>query len=351
MPARIVTEMSGLSGDEPLFSRFAERKALLATLRMAAQEMPGTKPDKPVRAKKPSRPILSSDRGDLPESYGETRVVAMPVNPYLVHIYWELDSKSASRKTSQAAPGCLRFSDTTRGESPSSFDVKVDLAARSWYVHLWSPERRYSVELGVNRQGEFVPLGRSNVVETPRAWPMAEVEEHFARVEAPPPLVKPQAAPVLEAVRPLPAAATPAPIPPDPATPALGFTPPGAFWGESAFPHRKPEPPGGTTVAEPTQSVVSLPTGPIDAAEVLRRRLIELYALRWQERPAPTAGPGAGSLARPTSGSASELADLEALLPPRPQDPADLTGLAEHRFSPGFSSSLPERKGSRKPTS
>jgi len=33
---------------------------------------------------------LTSEPGDLPDSYGETRVVLLPVEPYLVHVYWEV---------------------------------------------------------------------------------------------------------------------------------------------------------------------------------------------------------------------------------------------------------------------
>ena len=311
MPTRTVTGMPRLSGDEPRISRLAERKALRERFRTAAPEMPTRLQDKPVREKKLARPPnghkrveeaehplavppTSAQPEELPKSYGETRVVAMAVNPYLVHIYWELDPKEVLRKASPAAVGCLRFSDTTRGESPSSFDVSVDLAAGNWYVQLWSPERRYWVELGVNREGgRFVPLARSNVVETPRAWPMAEVEERFARMEQTP---KARLG-------------------------ASGMNGSGA-WSVSA--------------ASPDRPTPAEAASPIDAAEVLRRKMNELYALRRPQQPVPdaqSAAPGA----------------LQTLFS-HPDQPKDLTSLAEHQFSPGFSSSVLNKERSKKRT-
>lgn len=311
MPTRTVTGMPRLSGDEPQISRLAERKALREGFRTAAPEMPIRLQDQPVREKKLARPPnnhkrveeaerllpvppTSAQPEELPKSYGETRVVAMAVNPYLVHIYWELDPKEAPRKASLAAAGCLRFSDTTRGESPSSFDVNVDLAAGNWYVQLWSPERRYWVELGVNREGgKFVPLARSNVVETPRAWPMAEVEERFARMEPTP----------------------------EARLGASGMNGSGP-WSVSA--------------ASPDRPTPAAAASPIDAAEVLRRKMNELYALRRWEQPVSDA-----ESAAPTA--------LQTLFS-RPDQPKDLTSLAEHQFSPGFSSSVLNRERSKKRT-
>jgi hypothetical protein len=284
--------------------------------------MPTRLRDKPVREKKLARPsnnherveeaerlpafpvpLTSAEPEELPKSYGETRVVAMAVNPYLVHVYWDLDQKEAPRKTSRAAVGCLRFSDTTRGESPSSFDVNVDLAAGNWYVHLWSPERRYSVELGLNREGgKFVTLARSNVVETPRAWPMAEVEERFARMEQTP----------------------------DARAGASGTG------GSGAWPLPAPSPDRETTPPEPSRPTPTEAASPIDAAEVLRRKMIELYALRWRGQPVPET-------------ESAAPADLQTL-PSRSDQPRDLTSLAEHQFLPGFSSSLLNREHSKKRT-
>jgi len=117
----------------------------------------------------------------LNESYGETRLVAVAVDPYLIHVYWEVtseDLKKASDRLDDDYRRCaavLRFYDvggsaSYRGAANYAFDVNIDLQSRSRYVHLWSPGKPYLVELGFGTEkGSFYPIVRSNVAETPRA--------------------------------------------------------------------------------------------------------------------------------------------------------------------------------------
>ena len=242
-------------------------------------------------------PAAPVERGELPGSYGRTKVVAMVVSPYLVHTYWDLAAKDAASGTS----GSLRFHDTQSGDS---FDVRVDLAARNWYVHLWSPDKHYSVELGVDHEGAFAPLARSNPVETPRAWPVAAVERPAPVSEAG--LAAPQ--PVIAA----PHLAAPTTIPSEAAVPA-------------------PQNPAPLKLA--------------DAMETLRQRLSQLhYFRRRPPRPADAIGPPTPEPAV----SEAELVDLPAIA--RGEGPADVTGLLETQFSPGLSSVLLGLSTSPKPT-
>lgn len=131
---------------------------------------------------------------DLPQAYGRNRLVMMVVDPRQVHAYWEVTPQklAESREMLGSAglfPAVLRFYDTaafgSAQASPSSFDVPVDLQSRNWYVHLWSPDKSYYAELGLKHDtGQFVPLAKSNVVRTPRALPVVQVEEHFMSVDS-----------------------------------------------------------------------------------------------------------------------------------------------------------------------
>lgn len=280
---------------------------------------------------KPTGPS-SLESSELPESYGIDKVVVLPVNPYLVHVYWDLSPHHQSQPSTSA---CLRFSEAG---GPDSFDVKVDLGAKSWYVPLWSPDKRYSVELGRNGPaGEFVSLARSNPVETPRAWPVAEVHEEFQRagnagpvIEIPPP---PPATPPVAVVGRTPWSAR---VALDPPAEPSSATEPSDITGHSAAPD------------VPTAETRPLP--PPDAATVLRERLTELYALRWwRDSPAAVSSSAASELPLPARRLLLERfiagrlpANLipAELLPARPEVPGDLTERVEHHFSPGFSSSL-----------
>lgn len=132
--------------------------------------------------------------GSPPESGAESRVVLLPVHPYLVHVYWEVASVDVERARKRLGSdrsrreSVLRFFDVSMpapdGASEHDFfDVEVELEAGQWYVDLWSPEKSYYVDLGLKTgRGRFVSLCRSRVVRTPPAWPSAEEAERHVRL-------------------------------------------------------------------------------------------------------------------------------------------------------------------------
>jgi len=132
--------------------------------------------------------------GSLPGGYGETRIVLLPVDPYVVHVYWEL-SRSDKRRVNllvedEPLPlkAVLRFHDVTAlpvggFHVAGSFDAEIKIESCNWYVRLLSPEKSYIVDLGLRgKDGRFHRVARSNRAGTPRAWPCEEVEEHLMRV-------------------------------------------------------------------------------------------------------------------------------------------------------------------------
>jgi hypothetical protein len=140
------------------------------------------------------------DRGpiDLPDSYGETRAVLMAIEPHLLHVYWEVTSDELEKAKHwfgddhAQSQTILRFYDVTNatvdnGKTHSFFDMDIDLYSRSRYVHLWSPDKSYYVELGFKTaDGRFFPLVRSNVAKTPSAWPAPKADQRDAAVHGNP---------------------------------------------------------------------------------------------------------------------------------------------------------------------
>lgn len=88
-------------------------------------------------------------------------LVLLPVEPYLIHAYWDLPSRVPP---AVGAHPILRFY-----ESPGRpFDVHIDLTTSSCYVNLWSPGKLYQAELGWRSDdGAFIPVAQSNIVRTP----------------------------------------------------------------------------------------------------------------------------------------------------------------------------------------
>lgn len=153
-----------------------------------------------------AEPLLL-ETGELPDLGEDTRVVLMAVDPYLVHAYWNVApgkieaARALLADAEREAKPVLRFHDMTGIEL--SFDVEIDLRAGNWYVRLWSPEKRYCVDLGLlGKDGRFSALARSNVVQTPPAWPQVKAEEAALLVEP--------ASPRNETASPAPAAEAPA---------------------------------------------------------------------------------------------------------------------------------------------
>jgi len=250
--------------------------------------------------------------GELPRSYGKTRLGLLVVDTNLVHAYWEVQPeqlREAMARTGGAGQAVLRFH-----EPAGSFDVEVDLDPGNWYVPLWSADRAYYVDLGVRAAGgSFVQLARSNAIVTPRAMPAMEPVESFMRVSPngrdteivePPPYRKPQPPRM-----PLPPAAS--------AVPAVNpGHPPGA--APTTTPSRGIEPP----------AVAAGVAAPIDATAILQKKLAELYALReWRPEPSKPPEP-----VRETGNRSPEAAH------------ADLTELAEKHEITGISSALLQQR-------
>jgi hypothetical protein len=252
-------------------------------------------------------------------------VTLLAVDPYLVYVYWDFDLAELPPDTTAAI---LRFYDAA-----THFDVDVDLRTRNWYIPLWSPAKTYYADLGaITAAGEFIPLVRSNTIQTPRGWPVAEVEHRFVSgAAASPPSdesVLPQTPPfnseysgILETTPHAEGSPIAAGPPLAKAEPAVAYSP---ATGDQ---------PPASTVTPPPPTEPHIPK-PGDPAEILRSRLSEMYEFRqWQ----------------PQARSAVESLPAIPPLPASPDPPDDLTAHAERQFSPGLSSLLLGGQDTRKP--
>ncbi len=118
----------------------------------------------------------------------------MAVEPCLIHAYWEVTpgdfeaSAKLADPDNRSAPWFLRFYDVTGlgddcANARSHFDVTVDLAPGSWYVHLWEGEKTYFAEIGPRTPDDrLIPVCRSNLVFVPRAGPSPRYEPQWLRV-------------------------------------------------------------------------------------------------------------------------------------------------------------------------
>jgi hypothetical protein len=134
------------------------------------------------------------DFRSLFDEYCESRVVLLPVQPYLIHAYWDVthnDIEKAKQRLGddyRKSQAILRFYDVTNiifdgTNAHGFFDVDIGLQSQNWYVDLWSPDKAYFVDLGFKtRDGFFLPVTRSSVARTPCAWPAPKADEYYMSV-------------------------------------------------------------------------------------------------------------------------------------------------------------------------
>jgi hypothetical protein len=162
------------------------------TSQAAVEEAP-----KPTHVPQP-QPV---ERFSLPYSYNVTKLVLMVRDPYWAFVYWDLDESKYKevqyllQTHSGRIKTILRVYDVTGIEfnghnSHRTFDLDVNLEAKSWYIHMGVPDRDYLVDIGLlDDQGKFYLIARSNVMRSPRDsasnvldenWMMADFDELYS---------------------------------------------------------------------------------------------------------------------------------------------------------------------------
>ena len=128
--------------------------------------------------------LALDQNGDLPDSYGETRLVAMALDPERLLVYWDLAHDPGG-------PLALRVRCQSDGTT-EEIELKPD--ATRWYVPV-RPNRSYVVEIGVGRGNAFRPLAASGGTGTPVRDPDEVVKEADLAAESPVVAVRPRPEP------------------------------------------------------------------------------------------------------------------------------------------------------------
>lgn len=128
---------------------------------------------------------------DLPKSYGDTKIVLLPRDPWWCFTYWEISEKTIQEVKSLYGENfklSIRVYDVTNvnnfdGRNANKFfDIDIDnLQISSWYINLPEVNRSWCVDLGIKTQdGRFIVLSRSNIVMMPRFGVSTLSDEQWA---------------------------------------------------------------------------------------------------------------------------------------------------------------------------
>jgi len=130
---------------------------------------------------------------DLPDEYGDTKLVLLVRDPEWVYAYWEL-SQDTRRHFQLPDNGSeknlvlrlFKISGRNWPDEPAHyfFDIEVGSGARSWYVQLPEANENWCAEIGLfDEQSIFVTVCRSNVINTPRNSISDHVDSEWMTVE------------------------------------------------------------------------------------------------------------------------------------------------------------------------
>lgn len=135
--------------------------------------------------------LASVDEGlaDLPQGYGESRIVLMPRDPQWAYCYWDITNEQKEDLRRQGGQQlALRVYDSTdidlNYQAPHSIqEYPCDELAREWYLPIPVSDRDYAVEIGYRcADGRWLVLARSLTVHTPPVYPSDWIEDVFVTV-------------------------------------------------------------------------------------------------------------------------------------------------------------------------
>jgi hypothetical protein len=138
-------------------------------------------------------PLDEEGLGELPWTYGDDLLVALPRDPRTLFVYWD-HARSTLEASFANLPGVrVELWVFARGAGWDRVRVvEVALEARGWYLHDLEPGRAYRAELhvvGADGQDRLLP-GESIATALPPQGPSPVVDDRFATLPWEVPLPK-----------------------------------------------------------------------------------------------------------------------------------------------------------------
>ncbi|MEB3336228.1 MAG: DUF4912 domain-containing protein [Leptolyngbyaceae bacterium] len=132
--------------------------------------------------------LAAVDEGlaDLPDGYGESRIVLMPRDPQWAYAYWDIPNEQKEDLRRQGGQQlALRLYDVSdinlEYQSPHSIqEYPCDELAREWYLPVPVSDRDYVADIGYRcADGRWLILARSAPVRIPPVYPSDWIDDQF----------------------------------------------------------------------------------------------------------------------------------------------------------------------------
>jgi uncharacterized protein len=132
---------------------------------------------------------VDQDLGELPDGYGESRIMLMPRDPQWAYAYWDIPNSHKEELRRQGGQQlALRIYDVTdvdlNRQAPHSVqEYLCDEMAREWYLPIPVSDRDYVADIGYRcADGRWLVLARSTSVSIPPVYPSDWIEDAFITV-------------------------------------------------------------------------------------------------------------------------------------------------------------------------
>ncbi|MDJ0533160.1 MAG: DUF4912 domain-containing protein [Xenococcaceae cyanobacterium MO_207.B15] len=132
---------------------------------------------------------VDQDLGELPDGYGESRIVLLPRDPQWAYCYWDIPNEHKEELRRQGGQQlALRIYDVTdinlEHQAPHNIqEYLCDELAREWYLPIPVSDRDYVVDIGYRcGDGRWLSLARSTAVRIPPVYPSDWIEDNFVTV-------------------------------------------------------------------------------------------------------------------------------------------------------------------------
>ena len=133
---------------------------------------------------------VDEDLGELPDGYGESRIMLLPRDPQWAYAYWDIPSEHKEELRRQGGQQlALRIYDVTdidiNSQAPHSVqEYLCDEMAREWYLPIPVSDREYVADIGYRcADGRWLVLARSANVSIPPVYPSDWIEDAFVTVD------------------------------------------------------------------------------------------------------------------------------------------------------------------------
>ena len=133
--------------------------------------------------------VVDEGLADLPDGYGESRIVLMPRDPQWAYAYWDVPNERKEEMRRQGGIRlALRFYDVTdinlQTQRPHSLQqYECDELAREWYLPVPVSDRDYMIEIGyIAVDGRWLLLAQSAPVRIPPIYPSDWIDDQFLTI-------------------------------------------------------------------------------------------------------------------------------------------------------------------------